>query len=792
MTTQAQADAAARQVEIEKAAGINSTAATATPASTPTPTPTAPVSSPIAPSSVPTPTAVVLPTSTGDAGTDAITGLQSFGDTPQGQSMLNDINTLTNKLASGVLSPEEQASVQEQADATRAQYDQLVAQAKQQKQQGMAKDIVGAGQRGGLMNTQFAGVAAVAPVNGGSFIGAGGELNRIQSEYDLNIQNIRAQQIQAVSETQRLAKEAIRTGRKEDLQAAEDAFTLAKSLNDDHNAMVAEKVKALADYKTQQLQYQQYARETASGTIDAMVKSGLDPATVPDDVFASIDAQGGYVPGTAKGMMEVSRAEAEAQSAKDQIDQADKLVGILTKLPVGQSINIGGTDYMSLQTGSLKTFSADDGDGNTTLTTLNEDTGEMTSHTLYGVSKKDGWTFQQNNGVGLWVNPNTQQVQVAFDGNQPNNGVAQGGLIDAFPEGSVTPFTRSSGGLDRASECGAWVNDITGIGVGNSYQSKVDKMDASIDETNSQIGDVFIEKAGTTGHIGIINSKSVVNGQVMYTVSESNWSKQPGTDGKIGIITHTRQVPASEITGYARPGFKDPSYNFGTDSVTPNTQEALKNYAAKPGEDQKIVKIDGQDYVLNPTTGQYEKPNIAGAATAANPVVDSAMTSLAQIKKIRESPGFNNAVGQSGTQRFSGFRPGRDTAFIGLVRKLTNTDVLDELINAKAQGATFGALSEGELNLLKESANTISGWEKKDKDGNVVGYKVNQKTFKAALDDLEAKYNDAIAKAGGTVPATSSTSTLQPLSGEIMVKDRMGNIFSLPPGEFDASIYTKL
>ncbi len=187
--TQQQADAAARQAEIERAAGINATAATVTPPPAP-----APVAPPPAPTPMPTPVAAPTPTPvatstapTGDATFDAIQGLESFGDTAQGQEMVNTINTLNNQLASGTLTPEEEASVQSQADATKAQYDQLIAQAQLQKEQGMAKNLVEAGQRGGLMNTQFAGIAALAPTVGGNFVGAGGELNRIQSEYDLNI-----------------------------------------------------------------------------------------------------------------------------------------------------------------------------------------------------------------------------------------------------------------------------------------------------------------------------------------------------------------------------------------------------------------------------------------------------------------------------------------------------------------------------------------------------------------------------------------------------------------------------
>jgi len=58
------------------------------------------------------------------------------------------------------------------------------------------------------------------------------------------------------------------------------------------------------------------------------------------------------------------------------------------------------------------------------------------------------------------------------------------------------------------------------------------------------------------------------------------------------------------------------------------------------------------------------------------------------------------------------------------------------LIRAKAQGATFGALSDSELQILSNSATKIESWAEKDGKGNVVGYKVSEGTFKKELDRI--------------------------------------------------------
>lgn len=62
---------------------------------------------------------------------------------------------------------------------------------------------------------------------------------------------------------------------------------------------------------------------------------------------------------------------------------------------------------------------------------------------------------------------------------------------------------------------------------------------------------------------------------------------------------------------------------------------------------------------------------------------------------------------------------------------------LDALKNAKAQGATFGALSEGELNLLQNSASVIQQAKRVDKKGKVIGYDIPQSTFDREMDKIK-------------------------------------------------------
>ena len=91
----------------------------------------------------------------------------------------------------------------------------------------------------------------------------------------------------------------------------------------------------------------------------------------------------------------------------------------------------------------------------------------------------------------------------------------------------------------KFGQCGRFVNQLTGLGLGDSYASKLAKMDKSI--TEPKPGMAFIMPYSWTGHTGII--LSVKNG--IATVKDSNWS----LDEKVKV----HQIPVSKMTGFAYP-----------------------------------------------------------------------------------------------------------------------------------------------------------------------------------------------------------------------------------------------
>jgi surface antigen len=93
---------------------------------------------------------------------------------------------------------------------------------------------------------------------------------------------------------------------------------------------------------------------------------------------------------------------------------------------------------------------------------------------------------------------------------------------------------------DKGGQCGRFVNKATGLGLGDSYQSKMAKMDPNIKKPEA--GMVFVMPYKDTGHTGFVLGVNKEKGTV--TVKDSNYS----LDQKVKI----HEIPLSKISGYRR------------------------------------------------------------------------------------------------------------------------------------------------------------------------------------------------------------------------------------------------
>jgi len=141
---------------------------------------------------------------------------------------------------------------------------------------------------------------------------------------------------------------------------------------------------------------------------------------------------------------------------------------------------------------------------------------------------------------------------------------------------------------------------------------------------------------------------------------------------------------------------------------------------------------------------------IGGGGTTSPQQLAVNQSNINQISQLTKQTDSSNAVGTSALSRLNlaNMFTGSKSNFIAGVEQIRGQLTLDALSNAKARGATFGALSEGELGLLQSSASKIGSWAVV-KDNKVVGYKTTASEFNKELDKINnfAKY-DYVLKGG--------------------------------------------
>lgn len=143
----------------------------------------------------------------------------------------------------------EQERIRLAGQRTGATFDPLIGQAEREKKRGLPKAIVAAGERGGFLSTQFAGRAALQPTQGGDFVGAGGELSRISSEFDFNISQLQVRKQNAIQQAEQAEKEFIRTGKQVDFENLRALTAEARAAQDQQQQILNNKINALLSFQ---------------------------------------------------------------------------------------------------------------------------------------------------------------------------------------------------------------------------------------------------------------------------------------------------------------------------------------------------------------------------------------------------------------------------------------------------------------------------------------------------------------------------------------------------------------
>lgn len=198
-----------------------------------------------------------------------------------------------------------------------------------------------------------------------------------------------------------------------------------------------------------------------------------------------------------------------------------------------------------------------------------------------------------------------------------------------------------------------------------------------------------------------------------------------GTGGLKALASYTKPLTAQET--------------LQNQNLTLQNQKLKQSLNATSGPDLQFVAATANQPagVFNKSTGAFTP------VTSANPLASQQQMAFAQsnideVGTLLGSAALSGVVGPNILARNEFFNKynGASSNFLAGMQQLQNQLTLTNLQNAKSNGATFGALSEGELNLLSSSATKLNSWAIKDGAGNVTGYSIDEGSFKSELDKI--------------------------------------------------------
>lgn len=396
----------------------------------------------------------------------------------------------------------------------------------------------------------------------------------------------------------------------------------------------------------------------------------------------------------------------------------------------------------------------------------------------------------QDLGNGNYYNPNTQTVQTINEIQQSQN----------LAQGIVTTSTGDA-------------YDIKSYATDPTHETKIQSILNSIGQFKTiQDIDNYIQSkypnSPVTGQM-IANAagKYGVSWEMMTAIMAQDSSM--GTAGKAVRTKNPGNVGNTDSGGTKQFN----SWQEGVDAVAENLawrktnikpviekksniDELAANYL-KTGK--KINEIEGSTKEETAAIKEsYLKQQAGGLTPEAQKIKDEATkkalkTNIEKIDSAINGAGFSAAVGPNKLARgglsFNLFTGNKDTA-AAKINSIVSSEALKALTDAKNQGATFGALSDRELDVLASANTTLNSFALKDKQGKVYGYKNSESNIKAELERLKVASTRLLVANGGDLPGEDGK---KPKLEQFLIafpekKDEYNSIVSTSPNLTDEDI----
>lgn len=204
------------------------------------------------------------------------------------------------------------------------------------------------------------------------------------------------------------------------------------------------------------------------------------------------------------------------------------------------------------------------------------------------------------------------------------------------------------------------------------------------------------------------------------------------------ILKRRSQLLEMKNKGYTDEFIK---FAFFANDPTANIDSDLAQYNDLTGQGSQPVTVGGRQVTVGDTITPKDYADIQAKETQQAQMKVSAredlQKKLATLQEIsQDEEGIGAAVGPNPLARPITPFSGAKQRVANKLESILSTDTLDALINAKAEGATFGALSDAELALLRASAGVLAQSAVKDDNGKIVGFNMAEEDFKKELATL--------------------------------------------------------
>ena len=168
-----------------------------------------------------------------------------------------------------------------------------------------------------------------------------------------------------------------------DMQQKKDVFERAMT----SAQFDANQRKQIADeyYRQQEFDYEmkKQNKEEVQSEIERLASSGITADQLGDENLSRLEQLAGYTPGTLRSQFDAVYAAQQIKTEADLATAQEKIVNLLTKIPEGQTVTIGGSTYNGMKEidpkKGLYSFTETDGRGQVTqiVTRYNPQTGKM-------------------------------------------------------------------------------------------------------------------------------------------------------------------------------------------------------------------------------------------------------------------------------------------------------------------------------------------------------------------------------------------------------------------------------